>query len=241
MQNNDDVSPLKSFLSKRWVKVVIIVDILAVLAIIVVIIINALKNSVISINVAPLDAKVSINGKGGYKNGQYSFMPGEYTVTVSHDDLDPKTITVNLEPHSVTTVSIYLSKDGSFDFYTYKDNYESYQKLYSIVSSDNNRATDNDTSAEKFISSFQKNYAIFDALPIVDKTPSSYGLSLGSKYQYDLLTIQDGRPIEECIKTLCLQITDTAGNKKEYAESVIDKFGYDHNDFQIVYQKVDHE
>ncbi|MBO4812570.1 carboxypeptidase regulatory-like domain-containing protein [Candidatus Saccharibacteria bacterium] len=241
MQNSDNVSPLSNIIKSKWFKVVVIVDILAFIAIIILVVYNSLKNAVISINVAPLDAKVALNGKADYKNGQYSLLPGKYEVTVSYDGLDSKTISINLEPHSVTTVSLYLTKDGDFDYYEQKDNYASYQKLYSIVSSENNRSSDNDTSAEKFVSSFEKKYSIFKDLPIIDKTPSPYGLSLGSRYQYDILTIKDGRALEECTKTLCLQITDTLGSKEDYAESVIDKFGYNHNDFQIIYQKVGYE
>ncbi len=241
MQDSDNGSPLSGFFKRKWVRVIIVIDIIAVIAIIAVAIINSFRNSVLVLNIAPLDANVTINGKNEYKNGQYSLSPGEYEVTISHESLDSKTISVELKPHNVTTVSLYLSKDGNFDFYEQKENYESYQKLYSIISPDYNRATDSDSSAESFISDFQKNYSIFTDLPIIDKTPSAYGLSLGSRYQNDTLTIRDGRPLEECTKTLCLQITDTSGTKKEYAESIIDKFGYDHNKFQLIYQKVEYE
>lgn len=241
MHNSENNSPLRGFFKNKWVRLIIVIDILAVIAIIVIAIANSFRNSVIVLNVAPLDASVTINSKNGYKNGQYYFFPGEYELSISHESLDTKTISIKLESHNVTTVSIYLSKDGKFDFYGRKENYESYQKLYSIISPDYNRATDNDSSAERFVSDFQKHYSIFKDLPIIDETPSVYGLSLGSRYQKDILKISDGRPLEECTQTLCLHITDTSGTKKEYAESIIDKFGYDHNKFQLIYQKVGYE
>lgn len=241
MQDDIYASPIKKFFAKKWVKAFLVIDCLAIIAVVTIIVLNLKKNSTITFLITPIDSQISINGNNHYSNGRFSIAPGTYEIKISHDGLDSKTLTVNIEPHSNVSISAFLSKDGNFDFYDSKDNSKSLQTLREIASHDNNITTDNDTSAEKFISDYEYNLALYDKLPILDKTPSANGIYAGVRYQYDTLTIADGRNLEKCTKALCIEINDTSGEKEDYALSIIDKLGFHHEDYQILYQEIDYE
>ena len=78
-------------------------------------------------------------------------------------------------------------------------------------------------------------------LPIIDKTPTGYGLDYGVNYQYNTLIIEDGRYLEDCERMLCLYIRDTSGEKEQYAMDIIKKFGFNIDLCQIIYEKVGYE
>ena len=238
------MSPIKAFFRNKWVRLILILDLIAIIFIIALVINNATKTAVINFMVTPVDATITINGRDGYRNGgeAYSFAPGTYEVQISHPDLDSKTFVLNLEANHNVTVSTFLSQNGSFEFYELRDNLSSFEMLAQVASAGNNQTIDQDTSAEAFITNFQKNYNLYlTELPIVDQTPSKYGMEYGVNYEYDTLTIQDGDSLSECNKTICFYITDTSGEKEQFALSVIEKFGFDKNLYQTVYEKVDYE
>ena len=238
----DNVSPLKQFFRNKWVKLIIAIDIIAVIAVIAILINNATKTAVINFNVAPVDAKIQLGGQGDYGNGSYQVHPGNYEITITRDGLEPKTFNLDLQSGYNTTLTAFLKgANDNFDFYTYKVNYDSLQKLISIASEGNNQTTDQDSSAEAFIAGYQKAAQLYNMLPMIDKTPSKYGEGAGINYEYDILKIADGSDLEKCSHVLCLYITDTSGEKEEFALSVIEKFGYNPNSYQIIYEKVPYE
>ena len=241
MQDDNYISPIKNFFRKKWVRVFLVIDCLAIIIVAVIIISNLKKNSVINLLIAPIDSQITINGDSHYSNGKYSIAPGTYEIKISHENLNPKTIIVNIDPHSSVSVATFLSKDGNLDFYELKENDKSLQILREIASFGNNITTDQDASAEDFISEYEYRLTLYDKLPILDKTPSANGIYAGVRYQYDTLTISDGRNLEQCTKALCIEIKDTSGEKENYALSVIDNLGFYHGDYQIIYQEVDYE
>lgn len=239
-----NLSPVGKFFRNKWVWLTIAIDIIALVIIISIYVAKASATATISFNVAPIDAIITINGSNDYKNnGQaYSLASGTYEIQISHADLDSKTFTINLEANHNTEIVTFLSKDGDFSYYTLKDNFGSFYRLADIASAKNNQTTDHDTSAEDFIAVFQKNYDfMLKNLPIVDKVPSKYGANYGTHYQYDTLVIKKADDLGECTKTLCLYITDTTGEKKEFALSIIRNFGLNPDDFQIIYKKADYD
>ena len=236
-----DGSIVGDFFRNKWVRLILVLDIVAIIVIIAVAIVNSLKTAVIEFNVTPINSVISVNGDSSYSNGSYRFFPGTYEITVSREGLDPKTFILELGNNDVQTVALFLSNNGNFDFYALKENYSSFAKLAEIASAANNLTIDHDTSAEKFIEEFENNYALFDDLPIVDYTPSQYGLDYGVRYQYDIFKIEDGRTAEECIKTLCLRITDTLVGRKYPVESILRNLGYDPDAYQIIYQETEYE
>ena len=231
-------SHFKEFLNKRWVKVVLIIDVLIVLAIIGVLIWHATKTATVNFSVAPIDAKITLNGQGDYKNGTYKLHPGNYEVTVSRDGLESKTFNLELKSGYVTTLAAFLTgENNSFEFYELKDNYASFQKLSEIASADNNQTTDQDTSAEGFIAKFQKAYQLKkEVLPIEDY---EYKEDDGTSPQYT--TVRDISILAtdyDCQKTLCLKVKikkiDTE-DYTSYVDKILQERGFNLNLFEVKY------
>lgn len=223
------VSPIDEFFRNKWVRLVLVFDALVLLAILVIFIINATKTSTISFNITPLDATITVNGSGEYTtSGQaYSFIPGTYEVQISHPDLTSKKFTVHLEPNHNTVLTTFLSKDGNFDFYTLRDNLSSFQKLSEIASSNNNHTTDHDTSAESFITDFQKNYQLYTTqLPVTHSEYNSRG---------DVIKYISIRASQKCSITLCLRATIVNESDKNLVKSLLKEKGFNVEDFEIEY------
>ncbi len=240
----EGISPIKAFFQNKLVWLVLVLNLIAIVVVVVLFFGNANKTAVMNFVITPVDAKIMVNGGSGYSNNgeAYYFTPGTYEVEISREPLDTKTITVNLEADHNTTVTAFLSKDGGFEFYELKENLSSYYVLTEIAAKNNNQTIDGDNSAEDFIEKTQNNFELFsEYLPIVDRTPTGYGLEYGVGYQYNTLMIEDGRYLENCEKILCLYVTDTSGEKEQYAMSVIKKFGFDTDLCQIIYEKVGYE
>lgn len=238
------MSPIKAFFQNKWVWLVMVLNLIAIVVVAVLFISNANKTAVMNFVITPVDAEIAVNGKSGYSNNgeAYYFAPGTYEVKISREPLNTKVITVDLEADHNTTVTTFLSEDGGFEFYKLKENLSSYYVLTEIAAKNDNQTIDDDTSAEDFIEKMQNNFELFsEYLPIVDRTPTGYGLEYGVGYQYDTLMIEDGRYLENCKEILCLYVTDTSGEKEQYAMSVIKKFGFDTDLCQIIYEKVDYE
>lgn len=241
MQDSPSLSPLKIFLNQKWVKITLIGNVLIIIFIVVILIINATRVSTITLNIAPIDAKISLNGDSHYANGTYSITPGSYTIRISHDQLVTKELTVDVSPYHNVTVSAYLSNNNDFTFYEQRQNLKSFEKLREIASPNDNITIDHDKSAENFVSYYQHNYEIYDILPIMDFSPSEYGKTGGVRYETDTLKISDGRTLADCQKITCLHITDTSGKKRDLALSVITKFGFSPEAYQIIYEEVAYE
>ena len=235
MQNEDgNISPLKAFFKNKWVKLILVLDVIAIIAIIAIMVFNSTKTATVSFDVAPVDAKIQLNGQGDYKNGSYQVHPGTYEVTISHDGLETKTFTVDLPSGYVATVATFLTgPNNDLSFYELKDNYLSYQKLASIASAENNITTDHDTSAEEFIADFGRKISILEVLPIKGYVHADPAVSASTAG----FTIRDGRDREICEKTTCLLVNYYG---TDYEESVMEKIkeaGYDPVDYQIFYER----
>ena len=233
MLNNGSISPVKQFLRNKWVRLVLVIDVIVVIAIIGILIFNASKTAIVSFNVAPIDAKIQLNGQGEYSDGSYQVLPGTYEITISHDNLTPKTFTLELKPNHETTLVAFLSDNGNFEFYKLMDNSASYQRLTEIASKSNNITTDHDTSAEQFISDFNQILSITKVLPIkgyVHADPSISASTAG-------FTIRDGRSKEECERIACLLVNYYGNGYEETVAEKIKEAGYNPADYQIVYER----
>lgn len=230
-----NVSPLQEFFRNKYIWTFLILDILAVIAVIGVFIRQSSKVSTITFNVVPIDATISVNGDKHYTNGQYKIAPGDYKIEISHEGLETKTLSVNIGTHNYTDVTVYLtSADKSFDFYKQKKNYESYKKLKTIASNENNMTTDDDTSAQEFIGNYDQIISIMNKLPIKGYVYSSPNANMSSGG----FTIENGQGKNECIQSACLLVRY---HGKDYEQAVLDKIkeaGYNPDDYQIIYDKV---
>lgn len=234
MQNDGSVSAVSQFFRNKWVKTILILDALAIIAVIAVIIWNSTKTATINFNVAPVDASIQLGVLGGgYHNGTYQVHPGTYDVTVSRDGLTPKTFTLELEPGHDTTLTTFLSDEGNFDFYTFKDNYASFQKLVEIASEDNNLTTDQDPSAYEFIQKMTRILSINDILPIkgyVYGDPEVNASTAG-------FAIRNGAGKQECQKIACLLVNYYGDGYEEAVTKKIEAAGYDPANYQILYER----
>ena len=228
------MSPIKAFFRNKWVRLILILDLIAIIFIIALVINNATKTAVINFMVTPVDATITINGRDGYRNGgeAYSFAPGTYEVQISHPDLDSKTFVLNLEANHNVTVSTFLSQNGSFEFYELRDNLSSFEMLAQVASAGNNQTIDQDTSAEAFITNFQKNYNLYStALPITysEYDYDEYGREVLSKY----ITIRESY---DCNVTLCLETAISNEDEKNQAKELLENAGFNIEDFEIEYR-----
>ena len=233
MQDRDK-SLLQEFFHNKYILIILAIDVLAILVIIGLSILRLTRVSTISLNIAPLDATISINGNTHYTNGQYDITPGTYEVKISHDGLKTKTFSVNIEPHHFVSVTTFLTDDnGGFEFYQMRNNYDSFQKLKTIASAENNITTDGDTSAQEFIVKYEQILSISDVLPLKGYlyAEPSVNMSTGG------FAIHEGKDNQACEKTACLLVKYYG---KDYENAVIEKIkeaNYNPDDYQIVYER----
>lgn len=232
MQIHSTLSPIQVFFHNKWVRLIIIVDIIALITLIIILIWQTTKVSTINLDVTPLDSRISINGNHNYQNGQYSLTPGSYEITISHDNMTPKTFTVDIAPQTVVSVTTFLSDpDHTYDFYKQRTNYSSYQKLAEIASAENNLTTDHDTSAADFINKFQADYAAFSTkLPIEYRESEGYGSDRSLSKNITLKAKYD------CQLTLCIQALVVGTDDKAFINSLLQEKGFNLEDFEIEYK-----
>ena len=235
MRNEGD-SLVREFLRKWWVKVFLLVDVVLVIVVIAVAVVQANRNAVINFEVTPLDAEITLNGEGGYENGEYKVLPGEYTIRVTHDGMEPKELTVKVGANEYATVATFLKgEDGGFSYYELKENYGDYERLKEMASKGDNRTYDGDTSAEEFVAGIESGLAKMEQLPIVDVVDSRDGV--GGR---GFVVIDHDDEMDECTKTLCLLIRDSVNVGEDFAQKFARDNGYG-DMFQIIYVGIDDE
>ena len=228
------ISPLKGFFRNRWVRIILVIDVLALIIVIGMAIYNATKVSTIEFNIAPVDATISVNGNTNFSNGVHTITPGTYEIIISHEDLEPKTFTIDIAPRHAVAVTAFLSgPENDFKFYELKDNYVSFLKLAEIASAGNNVTIDQDTSAEKFIDNYQKEYNLWqEKLPIrlteYEETDSGREVKrkVSIKVNYD----------DKCTKTLCIKAIMALTNDTEFVKQLIRDQGLNIDDYEVIYE-----
>lgn len=222
------MTPIGNFFRNKWVRLILIIDVLIIIGVIAIIIYNSTKTAIIDFTVAPVDSTITVNGDSSYHNGSFQFHPGSYEVVISHDGLDSKTFNIELQANNNAVVTTFLAKDGNFDFYELKDNYSSYLMLERIASSSDNQTTDHDTSAEEFIADFQRNYKLYSTeLPV---TYSEYGDD-GKLSKYISV-----RANHDCIITLCLKAIIRSESDEALVDAMLIGAGFNLEDFEIEYK-----
>lgn len=93
------------------------VFVILVLVAVLMAIVESYKTVNLDIMVAPLDAKVELNGQE-YKNGKYRVEPGEYEVSITHSELESYYEKMTLEDGADVKLYKYLTgKDGDMGWY----------------------------------------------------------------------------------------------------------------------------
>jgi len=239
MQNDGSTSAFRQFLRNKWVRLILIIDIVAVIVIIGIIVWNTTKTATINFSITPIDAKIQIDGQGEYYNGSYQVHPGNHTITISHDGLAPKTFTMDLKSGYDTTLTAFLKGEGNnFDFYTLRDNYSSFQKLAQIANIGDNSTTDRDTSAEDFIQKFEQNYELYQTiLPINYSDQTETILPNGSPWYVTTRAFNIERNNNnECQKTLCLKAVISILDNNDLISEILQEKGFDLNFCEVKYE-----
>lgn len=225
------VSPIGAFFRNKWVRLILVLDAIAIICIVVALIIDSTKQSIITFNVVPADSQISLNGKSGYSNGSYRLVPGIYNVEISHEGLDTKKFKVDLEKDGISAIVTFLHQGENFDFYTLRDNIGDYLSLAEIASAEYNQTTDQDISAEGFITEFQKNYDLYSAqLPIEYRESEGYGANLSILKN---ITI---RADYDCDVTLCVEALMVGTDSRGFVNSLLQEKGFNVEDFEIEYK-----
>ncbi len=228
-----DNLPLGVFLRNKWVRIVLIIDALLLVAIIAFMIIGAMRTSILVLNITPVDAKILVNGKE-YSNGTYSFKSGEYEIVISHEALETKSLSINLESgHNLTVATFLKPESNDFAYYTLKGNFDSFSKLEEIASSNNNLTYDSDHSAETFISSFRKKYdALLEALPIEHQ---EYTNTVDGRELTKDITIKMNSDAE-CKTFVCLKALMLGTDNQSMVKSLMLEKGLKAEDYEIYYK-----
>lgn len=228
-----DDSPVRVFFRNKWVRLVLIIDALLLIAIIVIAIITALRSSILTLNITPVDSKILVNGKE-YKNGSYSFLPGTYEVKISHENLDEKTLNVTLNSsHDLTVAAFLKSSTDDFEFYTLKENYDSFLILEEIASMSNNQTYDFDQSAGEFIKDIREKYDALDGVLPIEHQEYINGPD-GQELDKDI-TIKRNYD-DECETYLCLKALALGTRDIHFINSFIIEKGLNPEDYEIIYK-----
>lgn len=222
------VAPIKAFFRNKWVILTLIFDVALIIFTAVLAIMDANKESVITFNIVPSNAQIAVNGKSGYSNGSYRFLPGVYEITVSYPDLNTKTFTTELKKHDIATITTYLHQDGNFDYYRLRENLGDFITLSQIAAVGYNQTTDQDASAESFIADFQKNYELYSSV-----LPVTY-----SEYDNNgkLIKYLSARASYSCDITLCLKANIYNTDDKALINAMLADAGFNVEDFEIEYK-----
>jgi len=227
---DQNLSLAKAFFRNKWVILTIALDAILILILIALAIVNSMKKSVLTINVVPSDAQVKVNGKEGYSNGSYRLFPNTYEIEISHPDLATKTFIIDLNKHDVGTITTFLS-DDDFNFYRLKANLGAFLSLSQIASKNGNQTTDQDTSAEDFIATFQKNYRLFSTqLPI---NYDEYSNTIDGETLSKSITIKAD---PDCNLTLCLEALMLGRDDQNFVNALLTDQGFNLEEFQVEYK-----
>ena len=234
MQEGMNNSLLSNFFHNKWIRLILLINFVIVVVVIAIAIYNNTKSAIVTFDIAPTDAKISINGDTHYANGSFRMLPGKYDVVISCDGLDSKTINLDLASHSSTLITIYLSADGGKDysFYEMRDNIGSARRLLAMMGSEDDIVYDDDYSANSFVSKFGVDLDLFDnKLPLretVHESPDVGGRIASA------ISIEKSDLCEKylCISVKAYGVEDVEKRAKELLEGA----GFDLNYLEIKYE-----
>lgn len=228
------VTPIGNFFRNKWVRLILVLDVVIIISIIVVLIINSTKQSIITFNVVPADSQISLNGKSGYSNGSYRLAPGVYDVEISHEGFDTKNFKVDLGKDDISTIITFLHQGDNFDFYTLRDNIGDYLNLAEIASAGYNQTTDQDISAEGFIDKINYNTKLYQEELPIDYT--EYMRSENKDIMAYNIAIRRAIDKNSCTKYLCIEAIMILTDDKNIVNSMLEDAGFNLEDFEIEYK-----
>ncbi len=231
---NENETLFRVFFRNKIIVAILVIDIICIFVAAFAFSRQAARTATVVFNIAPIDATISVNGDSHYTNSQYSIAPGKYDIKISHDGLESKNLSIDIKSNHFVSVATFLAgADNNFDYYEANNHYESFNKLKSIASADNNSTIDNDTSAQDFIASFGRKVSILDTLPVSDYIYAEP--SVGSPTSG--FTIRDGRDEDQCEKSTCLLVEYFGKDHEKAVKNKLRELGYSTEDYRIIYRK----
>ena len=170
------------------------------------------RPSYLDINIAPSSAVVTI-GDTTYTNGSYAIEPGEYSIKISADGFEPKTLTFTVSPHqSNQLISYLLNKDEGLSYF------ERSTSDLSVL-----RLINGDSTIDQFLSNYDQKLSIRNILPINASNSESF------------IYIKDGSDSPSCSYAFCLLIDGPSGSESRVRE-IMSLNGYNLDDFEVIYE-----
>ena len=209
----------------RIVAGVVLVNLAIVIVILVMMIMKAGRTATVDILTVPSVAKVKIDG-AEYESGAYKIRPGDYEATVTAEGFVTKTVPVAARSGEITKLWVYLVPEvGGFDWYTLKDNYDEFEQLARIVSSEGEAIDEKDEAVKTFVLEYNKNLELYDnILPIV--LVEREDVDLGG-YVSDIVSISREDDMESCVRYICISAYASGDNELERIEDVLKENGFD--------------
>ena len=205
----------------------LIFDLLAIAFLIALPIIDSFNTATVSIQVVPLDSKITINGKTYENNNTYNILPSSNAkIEISHDGLEIISYTQDLNNNTTTNIVKYLTgKDQDFSYYEYKDHEKDLEQLITIASN---------FPKESKLQAFVKWANIKNDTPIIQDDICKDGIDVrGNCYS---VFINAGY-YQDSDNKLCIAVTDSSGEKHpELYEELIKNKGYNLKDYKVIYE-----
>lgn len=179
------------------------------------------QSATIKFDIIPADSSITIDGVSYQNKTTEKFKPGVYEITISHDDLETKQISIELQRNSTTNLNYYLTGENN-NFSYYESNYDG---LYSLREYLTNNVEDNDV--RNFLRQYDKKREIKNILPI--------STSFDSNGDFYYIFFEEGTS-SPCSRLYCLTI---GSGTKDYAKNALQAIrdaGFNPDDYQIFYK-----
>lgn len=203
---------------------IIVANVAFLLAIIVLFALHITKTSTVDILVAPLDAKILINGKEYQNRSAYKMRPGSYDVEISREGFETKHTKLTVED-GTTKLYDYLKDNRSSEgllSYVYEGNKMANVMLLQEIDAPENRATVSEYMSQLML--------IENELPLGYSEEDDWG----EWRRFTVLT-----STENCYKLACLEITGIMGeNNREFAMEYLSSLGFKMNYYTIRYEEM---
>ena len=185
---------------------------------------SAMKKAYVSITVAPMTAKVTIDDKE-YLVGTHELASGKHKVRIEADGFQAKEFTFEAEKGHVASIETYLVHET--EGLSYYEKSAEDMKILKYVD------YDDESELHKFLEEFNKKREIIYSLPFdasYEDTSFNYNLFKG----HIKVTIEDGTNMDACDMALCLVASGYAINQDKVLEVIREK-GFDPANYKIIY------
>lgn len=213
---------VKEWFTKNMRAVAMFLGILLAITIIGVVILRFFRNAKLAVMVAPIDAKVKINGIE-YSNGNHKFFAGKVSVEVSKEGFDTQKFEIELKSKETKTLYVALSQSGNYNWY--KRHSEDYDALKLIASDD----------AKSFIEKTETSKQIISVLPLRYVTTLTNGNNAPDGRPFYETILTNGTSDKKCKTIFCLKLQDNTGDEK-IARRLVEEAGFNYDDYEIIHE-----